>query len=298
MKIYMSYRRKDAGAHAGRLADRLIAHFGKDSVLSDALALHGDLRDAIEREVRRADVVLVLMGRSWLHARNDDGERCLDSPSDFVRIEIECALRRDEVIIPVLVDEARMPSAEQMPDSLAAIIRRQGVSLGTDPDYHEDVDRLIGSIERLAARSHPTTASASRPAPGPATSVFVSHSAMDRTWVEREIVDPLHRSSIRPWYSKAAISSASQWEREILRGLESSEWFLLVASPRAARSEWVKDELNWAMHNRPTRIVPVVMEPCNLWDFHIRLPRIQHIDFTDLVDDARTALIQRFSGEA
>jgi TIR domain len=73
--------------------------------------------------------------------------------------------------------------------------------------------------------------------------------------------------------------------------MESCDWFLLVVSPRAAESEWVKDELNWAVYNRTARIVPVIMEVCNLWEFHIRLPRIQNIDFTRGLAIARQGLI-------
>jgi hypothetical protein len=117
-------------------------------------------------------------------------------------------------------------------------------------------------------------------------------------WVEKEIVALLSSNGIKPWYSKASISTASQWEREILRGMESCDWFLLVVSPRAAKSEWIKDELNWAVYNRPTRIVPVIMEKCNLWDFHIRLPRIQNIDFTQYVGSTKKALVGMFKEAA
>src|SRR5262249_41691761 len=122
--------------------------------------------------------------------------------------------------------------------------------------------------------------------------VFVSHSGHDRNWVEEEIVALLSSNRIEPWYSKTSISTASQWEREILKGMKSCEWFLLVVSPRAAESEWVKDELNWALYHRPTRVVPVIMEDCNLWEFHIRLPRIQHIDFRDDERSARHELVK------
>src|SRR5207249_4350965 len=90
------------------------------------------------------------------------------------------------------------------------------------------------------------------------------------------------------------ISTASQWEREIFRGLKSCRWFLTVVSPRAAESEWIKDELNWAIYNRPTRIVPVIMEQCDLWQFHVRLPRIQHVDFTTDKRSAQNQLVETF----
>jgi len=123
--------------------------------------------------------------------------------------------------------------------------------------------------------------------------VFVSHSTQDRKWVEDNIVGLIRNNGLNAWYAQTSILSATQWEREILKGLESSDWFLLVVSPRAATSEWVKDELNWAIYHRPTRIVPVLMEQADLWSFHIRLPRIQYVDFTTGNPAARDQLVNR-----
>ena len=109
--------------------------------------------------------------------------------------------------------------------------------------------------------------------------VFVSHSSEDWEWVDRKIIKPLEKHKINVWYSGLHIKSTSQWEREILRGLEISVWFLLVVSPRSEKSEWVKDELGWAIDHRPGKIAPVIMEDAELYNFHIRLPRIQYIDF-------------------
>jgi hypothetical protein len=126
----------------------------------------------------------------------------------------------------------------------------------------------------------------------------VSHSTQDRKWVEREIVRLLEDNGIKAWYSKLSIKTASQWEREILRGMESCDWFVLVVSPRAATSEWIKDELNWALYHRPTRIIPVIMETVNLWEFHIRLPRIQHIDFIEDSKYSRRELLRLINNDS
>src|SRR5207247_1073322 len=103
--------------------------------------------------------------------------------------------------------------------------------------------------------------------------VFVSHSHWDCKFVETNIVFPLHNHGINPWYSGESIPSGAHWERQILQGLEKCDWFLLVMSPRSAQSEYVKDEVHWAIDHRPEKIVPVLMEDCNSLDFHIRLSR-------------------------
>src|SRR5262249_16811773 len=127
--------------------------------------------------------------------------------------------------------------------------------------------------------------------------VFVSHSTKDREFVEREIITPLEKCGVKTWYSKVDIQTASEWERSILQGLESCEWLLVVMSPQSASSEWVKDELHWAIDNRPNRIIPVLMEDCNLRDFHIRMARIQYVDFRDPSKESRFRLMELLEAE-
>jgi hypothetical protein len=91
--------------------------------------------------------------------------------------------------------------------------------------------------------------------------VFISHCTLDRDFVEREIVSLLERHGIDVWYSPDSIVSADQWERSILDGLKTSDWFLLVMSPRSAVSSWVRMEVAWAF-NKGRRIVPVLLEDC------------------------------------
>jgi serine/threonine protein kinase len=128
--------------------------------------------------------------------------------------------------------------------------------------------------------------------------VFVSHSTKDREFVEREIISQLEQNGIKTWYSKVDIQTAAEWERSILHGLESCPWFLLVMSPKSVSSEWVKDELTWAIDKRPNRIVPVLIEDCELRDFHIRLARIQYVDFRTPSREVRAQLMKLFEAGA
>lgn len=100
-------------------------------------------------------------------------------------------------------------------------------------------------------------------------------------------------------YSKKAsihqtLRAAGQREREILKGLEQCEWFLLVMSSRSAESKWVRDELHWALDNRDEKVIPVLIEECKSSDFHIRLPRIQHVDWRGDLDLAQKKLLSVF----
>jgi len=97
--------------------------------------------------------------------------------------------------------------------------------------------------------------------------------------LEERIIPVIQGHGIDLWYSKSDIKASGLWEREIIQGLQSCDWFLVVMSPRSATSEWVKDEISWAFTNRVGRIIPLLIEDCDPISFHLRLPRIQQIDF-------------------
>src|ERR1043166_4935681 len=93
-KIFISYRRDDSEGVAGRLFDRLATQFGREQIFMDvdAIAPGEDFIDVIERAVTSCDVLIAVIGRGWLEARDQDGRRRIDNPEDFVRVEIVAAL--------------------------------------------------------------------------------------------------------------------------------------------------------------------------------------------------------------
>jgi Bacterial HORMA domain 2/TIR domain len=129
-RIFISYRRADAGWPARWLADRLAGRFGAGVVFQDVDSIRpgDDFAAAIEAAVGACAVLLAVIGPHWLAAEGDTGRR-LDDPQDWVRLEIEAAVRRAVRVIPVLVDGARMPSASELPPSLQGLARRQAVAL-------------------------------------------------------------------------------------------------------------------------------------------------------------------------
>lgn len=151
-RIFVSYRREDTAYPAGWLVDRLTEHFGSGQVFKDvdSIELGDDFVEAISAAVGSCDVLLALIGDEWLTVTGDDGRRRLDDPADFVRVEIEAALRRDVRVIPILVDGARMPRAEQLPASLAGLQRRQALELSPNRfDY--DTSRLVKVLDATLA---------------------------------------------------------------------------------------------------------------------------------------------------
>ena len=149
--IFISYRREDVPDATGRIYDRLVAEFGKGNVFKDvdSIGLSEDFRQALDREVSRCSVFLAVIGPAWLAIAGPDGKRRLEDKRDFVRIEVESALRRGVPIVPVLVGGAAMPSAEALPHTLQDLAFRNGTVVRPDPDFHNDMDRLIRALRRL-----------------------------------------------------------------------------------------------------------------------------------------------------
>ena len=151
--IFISYRRDDTRADAGRLCDRLEAHFGDAQVFMDIDDIRPGQRfnEVLQRTLDACDVLIVLIGRNWLSARDENGALRLDDEQDFVRMEVQSALERGLEIIPVLVDRASMPSAESLPPALAPLALRQAIEI-SDARFHQDVDRLVEVLESFAGK--------------------------------------------------------------------------------------------------------------------------------------------------
>lgn len=155
-KIFISYRRSDSRAIAGRIYDHLSDAFGEDKVFKDSYDIipGDDFRGKLREAVSQCDIVLVIIGPAWLTVAHDDGTRRLDDPTDWVRIEVETALQRDEVrVIPVLVDGAKIPAAEELPESLRELAFKQAAPIRDDPDFHTDIERLIRILGGSAAKA-------------------------------------------------------------------------------------------------------------------------------------------------
>jgi len=149
--IFISYRRQDSIDVTGRIHDRLVAQFGSDGVFKDvdAIPFGVDFRKHLEQQVSHCPTLLAIIGPNWFNATDARGNRRLDDPTDWVRLEIETALSRDSVVIPVLVGGAKLPRDTELPTSLKGLAYRQSALVRHDPDFHRDVDRLIQRIEEV-----------------------------------------------------------------------------------------------------------------------------------------------------
>jgi TIR domain/Kelch motif len=164
-RIFISYRRQETAYPAGWLYDRLAERYaGQVFKDVDSIELGDDFVDVITAAVAKCDVLLALIGDEWVTIADEHGRRRLDDPDDFVRLEIEAALTRNVRVIPILVDGATMPRADELPPSLVRLVRRQALEL-SPARFDYDTSRLLKVLDRTFAEVR--TAPGITPKPSP-----------------------------------------------------------------------------------------------------------------------------------
>jgi hypothetical protein len=154
--VFISYRRDAGAGYAGRIADTLVEHFGTDKVFRDLDSLEPglDFAEAIERAIESSEVLIAVIGKNWLTATDSAGQKRLENPDDYVRAEIATALKRNIRVIPLLIQGAAMPSAEELPDDLAPLSRRNAFEIH-DSSWRDDIRRLVTVLDRVIKGNRP-----------------------------------------------------------------------------------------------------------------------------------------------
>src|SRR5580704_1179112 len=147
--IFISYRRSNAFV-VDHLHDKLSSHFAKGSIFLDRADIvpGAPFPEALRAGVTGATIVLAVIGQDWISVQDERTfRRRIEIADDWVREELKLALSGSGVTIPVLVDGARMPTAEQLPDDLQGLATLQSIVLSRER-FRDDVDKLIGEIEK------------------------------------------------------------------------------------------------------------------------------------------------------
>jgi len=151
-KIFINYRRGDDPGHTGRLFDRLQEVFPPQQLFLDVdnIAPGLDFVRVLNERVGECDVLLAVIGKGWINASDAAGNRRLEDPEDFVRIEIVSALNQDKRVIPVLVGDATMPAPQDLPEPLRPLARRNAVRL-THERFRADTQGLVRALQQALA---------------------------------------------------------------------------------------------------------------------------------------------------
>ena len=146
-KIFISYRRDDSAGYAGRVHDQLVEKLGSNVFMDvDGIPLGSNFVKALNDEVAKCSALLAVIGPDWLDARDKKGQRRLDNPHDFVRVEIGAALNRQIPVIPILLEGTTIPSADQLPSDLQELSLRNGINVRHD-SFRTDIDRLVRGLQ-------------------------------------------------------------------------------------------------------------------------------------------------------
>jgi hypothetical protein len=168
--IFINYRDVDSTICAAYLQHVLAARFGADAVFLDSTSIQvgADFEEAILGNLRSARVLLAIIGPHWLTAVDAAGRRCIDSPRDWVRRELVLAFALDIRVIPVLLDQVRIPPESDLPADIAKLSRCQYAELRhrhSGPDLDQLADKIAAFLASATqAAPAPTVAD-----PGPAT---------------------------------------------------------------------------------------------------------------------------------
>jgi hypothetical protein len=244
--IFVSYRRQDARHVAGRLFDRLADRFGKSHVFMDVVSIEPGLEfaDAIEEAVSGCDVLLALIGQSWLGAVDEHGRRRLDNPDDLVLLEVTAALDQGVRVIPVLLDGTSAPRRDELPEVIAGLIRRNWVRLDHET-FDSDVGGLMDVLDRIIrpdsgrGRSRPTGIAHSNNI-APTSHSLIPHRLVttikaNRKWVFKDAVKAVLAVVFSPEGHLLASASTDQSVR-----LWNSATGHPVGQPLTGHTHWVR----------------------------------------------------------
>ena len=170
------------------MSDDLGARFGTTKVFMDvdAIQVGRDFRKAIHENVGECSILLAMIGPEWVDARSVDGARRLDSDSDYVRLEIAAALRRDILVVPVLVRGARMPNADQLPEEIRDLAYRNAVEL-THARWKSDVQVLSQALAPCMEEAPASAPAQALPETRPASETSAAPTVIDRAAMDRVI---------------------------------------------------------------------------------------------------------------
>jgi len=150
-RIFLCYRREDTQDAAGRLHDRLVDAYGPDRVFMDidSVPLGIDFVEHVTDQIRKCSAVIVMIGKQWQTIKDKKRRRRrLDNEDDLVRAEIRAALQQKIPVIPVTVQNAAMPHADDLPHDIRPLARRNGIQLDASR-WRTDVERLIKELDRV-----------------------------------------------------------------------------------------------------------------------------------------------------
>ena len=94
--------------------------------------------------------------------------------------------------------------------------------------------------------------------------VFISHADTDETFA-RKVVAGLEEAGFEAWDASREILPGDNWADITARALQESEAMVVLLSPDALRSSWVRREIDYALSEQrySNRLIPVLPKELN-----------------------------------
>lgn len=157
-KVFISYRRRDQVVYAQLLREFLVERLGSDNIFFDteSIVSGADFISAIEDAIPQCACLIAVIGPEWATG--------MEKPVDYVRLEIEAALRHEIPVLPVFIAEVNsVPSG--LPSSVAPIQVLHGIHLRPKLEerikdlgaVHSSIMRYEGERVRRAKKREPVT---------------------------------------------------------------------------------------------------------------------------------------------
>lgn len=145
--VFISYRRADSAAYTGRLYDYLTDHFHRDRIFIDLddISVGEKFPEVLDKALTTSSAMIVMIGPNWASSKDQHGKPRLMNADDWVRRELATALRRNIRVVPVLVGRAQMPSADDLPEDLAALLERHAHEI-SDKRWDHDAKLLMDAL--------------------------------------------------------------------------------------------------------------------------------------------------------
>ena len=153
-EIFVSYRRSDTAAFAGRIKDRVNARFPRSAFLDiDNITPGTNFVERIQAAIRSSKVVVILIGKNWLES--SQGGTRIGEAGDFVTLELIEAMNNKIPIIPVLVEGASMPKDGVLPGTMRELTRQNAVDI-RHAHFEKDFESLTFAIYGFLGLKPPT----------------------------------------------------------------------------------------------------------------------------------------------
>src|SRR5687768_7290607 len=145
-QIFISYRRDDSKEAVNWLFEKLKEKFGANVLFMDTGSIEaGDnWSEEIQQKLAEAEIVLVIIAKEWLTKGSDEfGRRRIDNENDWVRKEIETAIQNNKTILPILLDDAKMPPSTALPDPIKKLESYQAYEIRVNSGANSGMEGLI-----------------------------------------------------------------------------------------------------------------------------------------------------------